>query len=468
MAILPKSQSKGFLFLRGLLSAGFLFSARAVAVIYQLRYAEHAFGPSYGGLIALLNQVTFYILLAEMGLAAATTSLLFEPVHRKDLVWVKALMASMSSDVRKILLLLGPCSVAMSFVLAFWLRKQVPFKVALISVLLTSVAALLTFSALPYQSHFNANDRVSTRNIVLGFGFAGKVSLGVVLARVTHSFFGLPLGVAIVGVFELLIQRYLVNSRLGDDVITPQLIAEAHKAIRHRAKFVLAHRIGSLFGYQSDYIILLMSSSLALLGYYAHYQYIYAGILSFTLAVGGTVTARIARRQIGIGQEGYAALYRKTSYLITGGAVVSGSAFYLLAGPVVHLLYRNKTADPLAVLLFSILLMLNIYKMNDDLWIDTTGTYHKGYLLPLFEAASYVTLGLLLVRDLHMSGILYAGIITNAVFSVIFKSVVIGSGVMRNQVVSIVWIKLLNLALIGAIFYCVVRLAQMFQGMHAI
>jgi hypothetical protein len=101
-----------------------------------------------------------------------------------------------------------------------------------------------------------------------------------------------------------------------------------------------------------------------------------------------------------------------------------------------------------------------VYKINDDLWIDTTGTYDKGYLLPIFEAFSYVTLGLLLVHRFHMVGILYAGIITNLLYSVIFKSVVIGTGVMRNQTIATVGVKVLNLILMGGSFYVVVMLSH--------
>ncbi len=439
--------------LRSVGSAGFLFVARALAVIYQLRFANHAFGASFGGLIALLNQITFYILLAELGLASATTSLLFAPAHLGERTKVKALIDALRRDVWRILGFLGPICVLIIAGLSFWLRKQIAIVPLSFSLLFTCISAMLTFMALPYQSHFNATDRVPVRNFLLGCGFVLKVSLGVLLARAMHSFVGLTLGTAIVGVGEYLLQRRMVLPLLGDEEPSSEMVMDARLSIRSRARFVLPHRIGYLFGYQSDYIILLLSSSLSLLGYYAQYQYIYAGLLSFSLAVGGTLTARIAKRQIDLGRANFAALYRKTSLLVAAAAAVCGMGFYLFVDSAIHLLYRSVNYDHRAVTLFAILLMLNIYKMNDDLWIDTTGSYQVGFYLPILESFTYVLLGLFWVRHFSISGILYAGILTNLIFSVGLKSLVIGRGVMHRQVRSTSASKVLTLSGVAALFY---------------
>jgi O-antigen/teichoic acid export membrane protein len=347
-------------------------------------------------------------------------------------------------------------SLLASGILALALRHQIATRPLLLSLFLTCISALITFSALPYQSHFNASDRVPERNIILGCGFALKVGLGIALAKMLHSFVGLPLGTVLIGVCEYLVQQHLVMKHLGTPVVNPGLLAEARQAIRARAKFVLAHRIGYLLIYQSDYLILLISSSLALLGYYAQYQYIYAGLLSFSIAIGGTLAARLAKRQIDLGREQFADFYRKTALLIAAGGAICGSGFFLFVDPAIHLLYRSTSYDHKAVLLFAVLLMLNIYKMNDDLWIDTTGVYEKGYYLPILEAFTYITLGLFLVRHFQMVGVLYAGILGNLLYSVFLKSFVIGRGMMQRELISTLAIKCLSLTGMVLVLYLAV------------
>ena len=399
-------------------------------------------------------------------MASATTSLLFGPAHLGERTKVKALIDALRRDVWRIIYVLGPACLLITFGLSFWLRKQIPLIPLTFSLLFTCASALLTFVALPYQSHFNATDRVPARNLLLGCGFVLKVSLGVLLAKEMHSFVGLTLGTTIVGLGEFLLQRHMVLPLLGEERPSDEIIAEARQSIRSRARFVLPHRIGYLFGYQSDYIILLLSSSLSLLSYYAQYQYIYAGLLSFSLAVGGTLTARIAKRQIDLGQSQFVRLYKKTSLLSAIAAALCGIGFYLFVNTAIRLLYRSSNNDHEAVTLFAILLILNIFKMNDDLWIDTTGSYKVGFYLPILESFTYVGLGLLLVRHFSISGILYAGMVTNLIFSVGLKSLVIGRGVMKHEVRSTYLVKLLNLGEVAALFYLFTSSIRWLPSIH--
>ncbi len=446
------ARSRALSLAKSLGSATFLFATRALVVIYQLRFAEQTFGKSYGGLIVILNQITFYILLAELGLAAATTSLLFEPVHNGNAIRVKALVNALRGKVRSIAYWLLPLSCLASAGMSFWLDKQISLKVLAISFLLTCAAAILTFLALPYQSHLNASDRIPIRNVILGCGFILKITVGVVLARVIHSFVGLPLGTALVGVLEYGVQRQMVLPLLTSIRVDAENVVQAKKSINSRARFVFFHRIGYLFLYQSDYIILLFSSSLALLGYYAQYQYIYAGLLSFALSAGGTMTAGIARHQLTIRQLNYPPFYRTTSLYTAGAASVCAVGFVFFVRPAIAILYHSGAAVEQTVILFGALLMLNVLKMNDDIWIDTTGAYSTGYYLPLLEAITYIGLGLIFVHRYQMSGILYTGIVTNVIFSVFFKSFVIGRGVMGRRVLAIAATKMLSLALATTIF----------------
>ncbi len=464
---IPAPQPRMVVLLWSFASAAFLFASRALVVIYQLRFAEQTFGKSYGGLIVLLNQITFYILLAELGLAAATTSLLFEPVHAGNAIRIKALIDALRGSVQRIVYWLLPLSCLAAICISFWLDRQIPFVTLASSLLFTCVSANLTFLALPYQSHFNASDRIPLRNIVLGLGFVLKITLGILLAMGMHSFVGLPLGTALISVVEYLVQRQMVLPLLTPTTVPTKDIAQAKEAISSRAKFVLFHRIGYLFAYQSDYIILLLSSSLALLGYYAQYQYIYAGLLSFSLSAGGTLTAKIARRQLTLGKPKYPGFYRKTSLYTALAATVCGLGFVFFTRPAIAMLYRSAVAVEQIVILFGVMLMLNIIKMNDDIWIDTTGAYSTGYYLPILEAFTYVGLGLVFVHRYQMTGVLYAGIATNILFSVIFKSVVIGKGVMDRRVVSAVTTKVLSLMSAAAVFVLMILLIHWGRAYYA-
>jgi hypothetical protein len=434
------------LILRASGAAGLLFLSRALSVVYQLHFAENEFGMAYGGMIALLNQLTFYILLAELGLAAATTSLLFEPMHAGDSTLVKALVVALQRCVKRLLFWLVPLSAVAALGVALYLRRQLPFGTICFSLLLTAAAALLTFAALPYQSYLTAADMVPLRNCVLAIGFVTKVVLGVFLGKELHTIVGLPLAAFVVGIVELWLQYHLVVPRFRHLALREEQISDSEHEIRRRAKYVLFHRIGYLIGYQSDYVILLMTSALPLLAIYAQYQYIYAGALSFIISVGSSFTAQIARRQLSLGQGKWLPLYR-TMLLYSAGIGVVCAFLYGIGTPfAVGLLYPHatKVGGGGLVWLFADLLMLNVLKVNDDLWIDTTGTYNIAYYLPMIEACSYIITGWVLVRHFGLPGLVFAALITNLVFSVGCKAFVIGRGIVKHSSLRIYGLKIAN------------------------
>ena len=89
--------------LRNALSAIYLFTARVIVSVVQLRYVERIWGGSYSGLNVLSNQIVLYVTLLEFGLAQAALSFLYEPIVRGDNQKASALVLAVRHDVRKLI-----------------------------------------------------------------------------------------------------------------------------------------------------------------------------------------------------------------------------------------------------------------------------------------------------------------------------------------------------------------------------
>src|SRR5271157_6351578 len=76
-AVAPTSRLRHY---QNVSSAIYLFAARVLAAVVQLRVVENIWGAQYSGLNALSNQVLLYITLLELGLAQSAISLLYEPI----------------------------------------------------------------------------------------------------------------------------------------------------------------------------------------------------------------------------------------------------------------------------------------------------------------------------------------------------------------------------------------------------
>lgn len=412
-----------------LLSSLYLFLARAAAVILQLRFVEHWFGPSYSGLNVLLNQVTYYVLIAEFGLAAATLSLLFEPVHRGDHARTAALVTALRRAVHRIVILAAPVAVIVLALYGLRLRHQLPYAVVLAAFLFAAASSLITLLALPYQSYLNAADRIFESNLVLGTGFLVKTAVGLSAARATHHYLALLLTFPCVSLLELLVLRTRFQRLMPG--VSPGSLEQAARDIRNKAKFVVMHRIGGLVYYQSDFIILSLAASLSAVGAYAQYQYIAAGLIGLFTACTTAMTTKVAREQMGMKPAQRIRFYGVTSRLFLFAAAACGILFLATARNLVQIIFHTHPLTGAVPALLAGLLLLNLARTGDDIWVNASGAFEVGYTFPLYESALYIALGVALVRELGIAGILLAGIATNLVFSVGLRLYVLSRGVFQ-------------------------------------
>ena len=415
------------------LASGFyLFLARAAAVIIQLRMVERWFGPHDSGLNVLLNQVTYYVMLAELGLSAATLSLLFEPLHHGDYPHALALLKALRRVLNRVVLITAPVCVALLVLYALHLRTQIPYREGFPALLFAAAGSFVTLLTLPQQSYLNAQNRLFEVNFTLGTGFFVKTFLGLTAAWLLHNYLALVLAFPLVSLAEMAVLRF--RCRRLTPQVQPRDVPGAEAEIRAKARFVLAHRLGGLIYYQSDFIILSLVASLALVGAYAEYQYLAAGLVGLITACSNALTTQVARRQMSTQPAERAQLYARTSRVALFAATACALVFLSTAQYLVRLLFGSAPLLGMAPTLIGILLLLNLAKAGDDVWVNARGAFETGFTFPLYESALYITLGVVLARRFGVDGILIAGITTNLIFSVGMRLYVLAKAVLHTTV----------------------------------
>ena len=430
---------------RNLIASVLFFVARVAAVVLQLKLVEHFFGAQYAGLNALLNQLAFYVALIELGLAAAAISLLYEPIKSGDRERTSALLFALHRDTSRLMLLALPAIAAVIYGYSRSLHTSLPYFVVVTTLGLTALSGLVTLLSIHYQAYLNASEQIYQIHLVLGAGYLLKTAIGVALAVHFDNYLWLPAAVVGVTIGEVLAMRWRFHRNF------PQYVARAGRdafaLIRNRAKYVLFHRVGGLIYYQSDFVILSLVASLTLVKDYAQVQYAVAGALGLSSAVFNALTATIARRRLDAGRETrwtqYATVLR-TTYFLAGCAAIG---FFFTVPTAVQWFFGGDALPRRDFVLFAILLFLNVVKQVDDTFITATGIFHVGFWLPILESSSYVVLGIVLARRLGIEGIVTAGILTNLVFAVVAKSVVVARGIFDRETARLAWTKFIALGI---------------------
>jgi O-antigen/teichoic acid export membrane protein len=446
------------------ISAVVLFLARLLAVVVQLRLVDKYWGGGYTGLNALSNQVLLYVTLLELGLSQSATSLLYEPILHRNSARVSAIVSALRHDVRMLAaagsLVVFPAVIAY----AYWVHGAVPLDTMVGTLCCVAATGILQLTAIHLQVFLNASERLDRVNFTFGAGYLLKTAIGLPLAIYTHNFLLLPCSVAALTVGELHSLRLAFRRAFPEFCAEPWRTTAAE--IRKRAKFVMIQRIAGVAYYQSDFIILSITTSLVAVRDYAMFQYVSAALLSAVGLLAASVTTSVARLQLFHHAESRRRQYvTAQSVMCLIGAVLM-LAFWFNAPTVVTLAFGADSAvERPALALFGVVLFLNVVKVVDDIFIIAKGAFEIGYWIPAVEVLIYVGTGVLLSRQIGFAGILIASMATNLIVSTVLRGIVLAKPVFdstRSQ-----WygnrLRSMAIALIGIVpLACLYGLAKNF------
>jgi O-antigen/teichoic acid export membrane protein len=405
-------------------SAVVLFAARLLTAVFQLRLVDKYWGGGYTGLNALSNQVLLYVTLLELGLSQSATTFLYEPILKRNFPRASAIILALRHDVR----LLAIVGSAVVFPAVAWYAHSIhgALPPGTVTGTLTCIAAtgLLQLTAIHMQVYLNAAEQLDKVNYTFASGYLLKTLIGLPLAIHWHNYLLLPIVIAVLTLGEL------VSLRIAFHRAFPQF-HPAHwrgeaRQIRTRAKFVMIQKVAGLAYYQSDFIILSITTSLVMVKDYAKFQYVAAALLSIVGLVAMSLTTSVARLRMGQHAENRRRQYVTAQSAICLIGAVLMVAFWFSAGSVVSFAFGNDAAvQHSAVLLFGVALFLNIVKVVDDIFIMAKGAFEIGYWIPAVEVPVYVLSGVVLSRWIGLEGILIASIATNIIVSIGLKGIVL-------------------------------------------
>lgn len=405
-------------------SAVVLFAARLLAAVFQLRLVDKYWGGGYTGLNALSNQVLLYVTLLELGLSQSATTFLYEPILKRNFPRVSGIILALRHDVR-ILAIVGS---AVAFPAVAWYAHSIhgALPPGTVTGTLTCIAAtgLLQLTAIHLQVYLNAAEQLDKVNYTFAAGYLLKTAIGLPLAIHWHNYLLLPFVIAVLTLGELISLRIAFRRAFPQFRLAPW--RDEARQIRKRARFVMIQRVAGVAYYQSDFIILSITTSLVMVKDYAKFQYVAAALLSIVGLIAMSLTTSVARLRMGQHAEN-----RRRQYLTAQSAIcligaVLMVAFWFSAGSVVSFAFGNDAAvEHSAILLFGVALFLNIVKAADDIFIIAKGAFEIGYWIPAVEVPLYVLSGVVLSRRIGLEGILIASIATNLVVSIGLKGIVL-------------------------------------------
>jgi O-antigen/teichoic acid export membrane protein len=409
-------------------SAIVLFVARLLAAVVQLRLVDRYWGGGYTGLNALSNQVLLYVTLLELGLSQSAITLLYDPLLKRNHPRVCGIISALRHDVR-MLALLGAIVIFPALAAYAWFIHGA-LSYATVAGTLGCIAAtgMVQLLAIHFQVYLNAAEQLDKVNYTFAGGYLLKTGIGLPLAIYSNNYLLLPATIAVLTAAEFAALSAAFRGAFPQFCVVPW--REPARQIRSRAKYVLIQKIAGVAYYQSDFIILSITTSLVAVKDYAKFQYVAAALLSVVGLVAASLTTSVARLQLRHRAENRRKQYVTAQMAISMIGAVLMLAFWFTARTAVTLVFGSDPAVSTAsVALFGIAMFLNIVKTVDDVFIMARGAFEIGWWIPALEIPTYVITGVLLSRRIGFPGILLASIATNLLVSIGLKGIVLAGPV---------------------------------------
>jgi len=312
-------------------------------------------------------------------LAQSATTFLYKPILKRNFPRASGIVLALRHDVR-MLAILGSAVV---FPAVAWyahaIHGALPSGTVTATLTCIAVTGLLQLTAIHLQVYLNAAEQLDRVNYTFAAGYLLKTAIGLPLAIHWHNYLLLPVAIALLTLGEVISLRIAFHRAFPQ--FRPAPWRDEARQIRKRAKFVMIQRVAGVAYYQSDFIILSITTSLVMVKDYAKFQYVSAALLNIVGLVALSLATSVARLQMRQHAENRRRQYVAAQSAICLIGAVLMVAFWFSADTAVSLVFGKDTAvENSAILLFGVALFLNIVKVVDDIFIIAKGAFEIGFL----------------------------------------------------------------------------------------
>lgn len=417
--------------------------------LLKLKLINVNLGEELSGMNTLYVNIMTYLSIMDGGLASALIFRLYKPIADSDTDKISALV----SGGKRIFNLIGAAmlviGIVVSFFVFFFFKREAGSTITY-SYMQTTFLIYLISSVIPYlvvvnKSLFEAGQRKYVTNMVLQSFMIFKSIVEIILLMNGYG----------------LIEMYLLLAfcNIASSIIIYFLSKRAYPEINFKAenkdygmlgdvKNLLIHKIGTMVAYNIDSMIIGVVLGMAVVPFYAAYQYItdnlmtMIGKITYSVTAGvGDLLARDKKRAFEVFNE-----LNNLSFFIASIVCVP---LVLVINQFIDVwqpgLFNTNWAMAIC---FVLQLFYYVIRMPLTTYTNAAGLFKETRLCPIIECAVNLTLSLTLINIIGLPGVLIATFIAYLVSDYFIKPRIIYHQVFDEKVMPYYGKNLLFIALI--------------------
>ena len=411
----------------------------SVALIYYVIISVFAFvmkmaltrfiGIEYAGLNSLLTNIIGVLNIAELGLEVAVGYSLYKPLFDKDYKKINEILCLFKYLYRFISLFI---MIIGTFIIIFidkFTVTEIPISEVRICLGLYLFATVLSYLI----TFLNVLPSADQKNYIIvriqNNGKLIKYILQIISICVFRNFY-IWLLIEILSSIGTYVyanikirSQYKWYSKPEDGKL--KVLLKKYKDIVKSTKDLAFHKLGSLFVYQTDVILISYFGNLTESGIYSNYILIYTLLTGIVEQVFNGITASIGNLIVEKSDKETFDVWKEIYVTMTFVTILFGFLFFKLASPFISLFFgADYTLG--SIIVFGIVLntMFRIIKNPIDKFKEAYGIFWDIYA-PIIESIINLVFSIILAIKWGMLGVILGTVISNIVITMCWKPYVI-------------------------------------------
>ena len=385
------------------------------------KYFANYMGIEKLGLMKLFTQIMAYLNLVDMGIASASTYVLYEPLYKKNIERINIIINTITALYNKIFLFIIIIGLLINPIIPFFIKDSTFSKEIYLYWSLYVINTAITYLFVRYSILFTANQEFLYVRVVQGMSKIFYQILQIIVIIKIHSFFLFIFLLILDNATQYIFYKYHYKKYYSYIVKT----YEKDKNIGKNLKNLFWHKIGGLVVFNTDLIMISKFISLEIVGIYASYQMIEQMILIISDIILNVLRPMIGKYIAIHTKEEIYNYWKKLNILFLLISIVfSCCTYYLINGFVSLWLGKNYILSDVTVLLICINLFIRCFRKVTDIFKDGNGFFDDIHL-PIAEATINFISSLILVFYLGLNGVIIGTILSNVLIICIARPLLV-------------------------------------------
>lgn len=400
------------------------------------RYLIRILGNEANGVYSLFLSVIGFLSIAELGIGSAITFNMYKPIVEKNYVKVTLLYRLYKKVyliVALVILIIGPFLTLFLNILAK--GNTGSFNLSL-NYLIILFATVTSYFYAYKTSYINAHKDDYITISIRSLGLIAEAIMQILFLKYFKSFELFFVSILISNLMQWILTNYIFRKKYMYTLINEEsnLDMETRKEVIDKAKAMFMHKIGGLLVNTLNGVIISAFVGVVMLGKYMNYTTILAGISSLLVLTFTAITSILGHSYAKNTPKVFHSQFKKAyvyNYII---GVIFYIGFLAISDELIRLIFSDlQVLDRKIVVVLTINYFVQFMRQSTLTFKDASGTYYYDRYKPFFEGVINLSLSILLVRTLGVSGVLLSTIITNLLICHIIEPFVLYKHGFKNN-----------------------------------